>query len=68
MKKGLEQPIEDLKELTDSLEKLFDSKIVELNNVQLGQTERHAFMYYREKLWQIKDAIQELINQQKSNN
>ena len=65
MKNKLNQPIEDLKELTKELTDMFDSKIVELNNVQGGQTERHSFMYYREKVYSIQEKIGELLDQTK---
>lgn len=45
---------------TDAVEKLeaaFDVKVRELHDVKGGQTERHAFMYYREQLWKIRDYL-----------
>ena len=54
------KPKLDLSEINDSIDKLskcFDEKISELYQVKGGQTERHAFCYYRQLVWQIRDEI-----------
>ena len=40
-----------------NLEDLLTDKISELHKAQGFQTERHAFIYYREIVWSIKELI-----------
>ena len=49
--------IDDIQENLDFLSKLFDDKIEELHKVKGGQTERHAYMLYRQYVWNIRDTI-----------
>jgi hypothetical protein len=44
-------------ELLDDLAKMMDDMIVELHKVQGGQQARHAYIFYREKVW---NAMSEL--------
>jgi hypothetical protein len=44
-------------ELLDDLAKMMDDIIVELHKVQGGQQARHAYIFYREKVW---NAMSEL--------
>jgi hypothetical protein len=44
-------------ELLDDLAKMMDDRIVELHKVQGGQQTRHAYIFYREKVW---NAMREL--------
>ena len=44
-------------ELLDDLAKMMDDIIVELHKVQGGQQARHAYIFYREKVW---NAMREL--------
>jgi hypothetical protein len=48
---------EDALELLNDLEKLFQDKIGELAGTKGYQTERHAFIYYRSLVWQIRDKL-----------
>jgi len=44
-------------ELLDDLAKMMDDRIVELHKAQGGQQARHAYIFYREKVW---NAMREL--------
>jgi len=44
-------------EILDDLAKLLDDRIVELHKAQGGQQARHAYIFYREKVW---NAMSEL--------
>ena len=44
-------------ELLDDLAKMMDDRIVELHKAQGGQQARHAYIFYREKVW---NAMSEL--------
>jgi hypothetical protein len=44
-------------EILDDLSKMMDDRIVELHKAQGGQQARHAYMFYREKVW---NAMREL--------
>lgn len=48
---------EDCAEILDELESLIQEKISELHNVKGAQTERHAYIYYRALVWQLKTAL-----------
>lgn len=50
-------------ELLDDLSKLLDDRIEDLYQVKGGMQSRHAYMFYRDKVW---DAISELKNAIKS--
>jgi hypothetical protein len=44
-------------ELLDDLAKMMEDRIVELHKAQVGQQARHAYIFYREKVW---NAMREL--------
>ena len=44
-------------EILDDLSKMMDDLISELHKVQGGQQARHAYMFYRDKVW---NAMREL--------
>jgi hypothetical protein len=44
-------------ELLDDLAKMMEDRIVELHKAQGGQQARHAYIFYREKVW---NAMSEL--------
>lgn len=50
-------------ELLDDLSKLLDDRISDLYGVKGGMQSRHAYMFYRDKVW---GAIDELKNSIKS--
>lgn len=39
------------------LESFINDRISELHEVNGGQTQRHAFIFYRSKLWDIRDML-----------
>jgi hypothetical protein len=55
MKTELKEAIEIL----DNLSKLLDDRVEDLYQVKGGMQSRHAYMFYREKVW---DAIEKLQN------
>ena len=46
-------------EILDDLSKLLDDRVEDLYQVKGGMQSRHAYMFYREKVW---DAIEKLQN------
>lgn len=44
-------------EILKDLEELFDDRIIELNDVKGMQADRHAFILYRNKLWEIINVL-----------
>ncbi len=44
-------------EILDDLSKLFDDRVSDLYQVKGGMQSRHAFMFYRDKVW---SAMREL--------
>jgi len=44
-------------EILDDLSKLFDDRVSDLYQVKGGMQSRHAFMFYREQVW---NAMREL--------
>jgi hypothetical protein len=44
--------------IVSDLSELFDDRVSELHKVQGMQAERHAFVYYREKIWNIRRILQ----------
>lgn len=50
-------------ELLDDLSKLLDDRISDLYQIKGGMQSRHAYMFYRDKVW---NAIDELKNGIKS--
>jgi len=53
--KSLTEVYEEIK----NLEKLLDERIVDLHHVVGGKIERHAFILYRERLWNIRRLLKE---------
>jgi len=52
-------------ETVDELNNLLDDRISELHNLcgakgSLLQTERHAFCYYRDYIWKIRDLARQI--------
>ncbi len=52
--------LDEAKESIIYLETMFNSRIVEMNNVKGEQAERHAFLYYREIIWKLKTELNKL--------
>lgn len=52
-----ENQLSEINDMIEKLSKCFDEKISELHQVKGGQTERHAFCYYRQLVWSIKDNL-----------
>ncbi len=48
---------EDIKDLCNKLEDLFEEKIRELHESKGGISARHAYCYYRELVWQIRSSL-----------
>ena len=58
--KELERRLEykySIEEILKDLEDCMTDKIQELHTQKWFQTERHAFIYYRSLIWQIKDQL-----------
>jgi len=56
---------EEILETVDELSKLLDDRISELHNLcgvkeNLLQGERHAFCYYRNYVWKIRDLARQI--------
>lgn len=49
--------ITDISEQIKELEELLDERIVELHKVNGMQQYRHAYIYYRSLLWDIRDTF-----------
>ena len=47
----------DIVEDTDVLEKMLTDRIAELSDVKGMQSERHAFILYRSKVWNIQHFL-----------
>ena len=48
-------------ELLDDLAKMMDDRIVELHKAQGGQQTRHAYIFYREKVWNAMNELNQGI-------
>lgn len=48
---------QDMLDLCEKLEGLFNEKIAELNKSVGGISDRHAYCYYRELIWQIMSLL-----------
>jgi len=53
--KSLNEVLEEIK----SLEKLLDERIVDLHQLVGAKHERHAFILYRDRLWNIRRLLRE---------
>lgn len=53
----LDEDYSELFELISDLSSFFDERISELHEVKGGMKDRHAFIFYRSILWQIRDVI-----------
>ena len=55
-------------ESVHELEILLDERIVDLHEVKGAMQARHAYCFYREKLWEVKRYINENVKETKSEN
>ena len=60
MEKDVKKIQESILELVSDLDNLFGDRIAEMHEVKGGQCERHAFCYYRSKVWDIRDKARKL--------
>lgn len=50
-----------------NLENLLTDRISDLHDVKMGQVERHAFILYRNMLWEIKKLVADEFKKLKCN-
>jgi len=61
-----EEKIQEFYEDMDEIEKFLNGRVQELLEVKGGQSERHAFIFYRRLLWDVKYLIRDNIEEIKS--
>jgi hypothetical protein len=60
MKTELKESIQIL----DDLSKLLDDRVEDLYQVKGGMQARHAYMFYREKVWEVIDKLKSVKQQE----
>jgi hypothetical protein len=56
----IECNIEEAIEILDELAKLFDDKVSDLYQVKGGAGERHNYIFYRSRVWDAVEKLQEI--------
>lgn len=51
----------EINEEFNNLESILTERISDLHDVKMGQAERHAFILYRDRLWEIKKMVSDKI-------
>lgn len=52
----------ELLETIEELENLLTDRISDLHDVKMGMQARHAYMYYRRLVWEIKRLTHDIID------
>jgi len=52
-----EEKLNESLDLIDELEELLDERIVDLHKVKGAIQARHAYCYYRARVWEIKSSL-----------
>jgi len=56
--------LENVLDILDDLSKLMDDRIVDLHEVKGGMQSRHAYIFYREKVWNAMRELKEAQQQE----
>jgi chromosome segregation and condensation protein ScpB len=56
--------LENVLDILDDLAKLMDDRIVDLHEVKGGMQSRHAYIFYREKVWNAMRELKEAQQQE----
>ena len=51
----IEWNVEESIEILDELAKYFDDRVSDLYQVKGGAAERHAFIFYRSRIWELQE-------------
>jgi hypothetical protein len=61
------QKVNDLLEKVDEFEKLLTERIFDLHEIKGMMQARHAYIFYRKLLWEIKESLTDNLKKVKEN-
>lgn len=56
----MKKEVSEALELLNDLQNLMSDRISDLHEVKGGMQARHCYMFYRSKLWEIRDVLRKI--------